>query len=725
MPDRLAHHSLLAIDRRLIPDLLHLLFGTHAFYHDRESRLATQKCLAIIVTHGIESDTLGPLVKTLRLEGQKHGIAPSNAFVLLEWCGLLMHHLAASPLWDEFGADILLAHADVLEKCLQPASRKSLASSAVGATRRAFRKLFLPVELQKKNLTDAVRVLTTKSTQPTAKNALMLGVVAGVSSRQASLKPILETQKSRYYEFYIREVIGSRTAVPDHVASGLADFFSDFAALDDVEKELIPPIEKGLLRAPEVILSGVLKPLVLSFPADFDLSGLLSAKLLKPLLSNIKSSNANIRSGALSSFRAIVTRCHDLEAMSSVVDEIANPLKAGKLTSPEHRILHAEMLETCPLSAQSSERVTTALAMTASKEGNEAALAAETSTLAHASVLVLGQGGELPKLVLDIIIKGLGDKKPASRRLWLLCVGAVFLAADVAAPKPALVSLAEAVTPKLVDNFNEVIANPATAVQNGSVVGAYILTVLVPTLLQLFPGSSAGSILTKASVTKNALSVNAKQSFLLNHRVYTKLSGEQDLRWLSLALSSVMKTLDRKSDQEVVLAWSDAIIYLITASAVPSKVQQETAKAVSLLYAKDTSLVGDFVIDGLWNFLAPSESKDRDSKVDSANLIHVLRAICVEPAELNEMGGTMSTEAMEKQACRLLVLSRSELIPRSSWIGLCLRMGLDPGDLARRHENTLLKEVGHRASFDQLVCIPDLEFLLQRMGNGLTCVNEV
>lgn len=615
-----------------------------------------------------------------------------------------MGHLAGSPLWNEFGTDILLTDAEVLEKCLQPTSRRSLANSAISATRRGFRKLFAQGDAHEKILTDAVKVLTTKSTQPTAKNALILGVIAGVSARQAHLKPILETLKPRYYEFYIREVIGSRTAVPEHIASGLSDFFSDFTALDDIEKELVSPIEKALLRAPEVILGGVLKPLIVSFPNSFDLSSLLDSKLLKPLLSNIKSSNANVRSGALSSFCAIVAQCQDLKAMDHVVDEIANPLKSGKLASPDHRILHAEMLEATPLSAQSAEKVTVALATVASKEGNEAALAAETSTLARASALILGQGGELPKSVLDVLLKGLADKKPGSRRLWLLYVGFVFLNSDVSAPKPAVVSFAEAVTPKLVDTFNEVIANAASASQNGLVVGAYILTALAPTLQNMFPGSSASSTLTKAAITKQALSLNAKQSFLLNHRVYNKLTVEQDLRWLCLALSTVGKNLDRKSDSEVALAWSDAIIYLITVSVVPSKVQQETAKVVSALYAQDPSLVGGFIVDGLWKCLA-TESKDRDSKMENANLIHLLKSISLEPAELSNLDVTIPTEVLEKQACAFLVLSRPELIPRSSWISLCLRMGLDPGDLARKYEDVLLREVGHRASFDQTVRI--------------------
>lgn len=655
-----------------------------------------------IIKAGASAKALASVVKLMRQEIQKPGIAISNAFVIVEWCSLFMQHVSPDT-WEQLGNEILLTDADAVEKCLQSGSKSGMTRSATIVTRRGFRSLFSSTDTREKFLTAAVTTLTTKGAQPTARHAVILGIIAGVCSRQAPLRPVLTYLKPKYYEFYSREIVGSRTTLSEHIASGLGDFFVSFTTLEDVEKDLVPAIEKGLLRAPEVVLGGVLKPLVSSLPADIDLSKTLDAKLLKPLLSNIKSSNPAIRGGAIIAFRAIVEKCSDLKTLDHVVDEIANPLASGKLPAAEQKILHSEMLESMPLSSQSTTKVLTALSTISSKEGNEAALAAETSALARAAILALTEGSDLPKPAIDTVVKGLADKKPGSRRIWLLRAGSILHALGSASATPGLTAFVDGVTPKLIANFQEVTSNAAASAQSGLVVGAYILTALNPVLCGQFPDSAISSSLANASISNQALSLVAKQSFLLNYRVYGKLSVEEDLQWLSRALTSVAQGLNDDSDDDVTLAWAEAFIYLITAPSIPPKVQQEAIKSLSKLYIGRADVICQFVVDGLWNNFTLDEAKEKDLKINKSNLIHVLRSICLDPSELTHLGGVVSQEQLESQACSILVLARPELIPRSSWIDLCLRMGIDPGALAKKHTNELLGEIGQRSAIDQNV----------------------
>ncbi|KAF7549001.1 hypothetical protein G7Z17_g6686 [Cylindrodendrum hubeiense] len=697
--ERIAQKS---FDNATLLRIIQLLFGTHAFYTDRQSRLAVQKCLATLISAGVDPKILAPLVAALRKETQKHGIAPTSAFVLVEWCGLLMQHLADSPLWDDFAKDILLADADALEKCHQPVSRKSVAHSALVVTRRGMRKLFSHAESSEKRLTEAINVLTAKGAQPTAKNSILLGVVAGVSARKTPLKPILEASKPKFYEFFVRELVNSRSAIPEHLVLGLEDFFSSFATLDEVSKELVPALEKGLLRAPEVILGGVLTPLVKSLPDSFDLSKVLDQKLLKPLLSNVKSTNVTIRTGAITAFGSIVTRCHDVDSMDHIINEIATPLKTGKLAAADHRILHAQMLEAAPLSKSSADKVANALAVVAGKEGNEAALVAETSALAMAVVFLLKNNCEIAKPVLDVFSKGLADKKPPSRKAWLLRVGYILQSfKDAESVSPGMSAFAETVIPKIITTFTEVVANPATAVQNGLIVGAYILAAVSPIIHARFPSSSVDTALSKAAVPKHCLSVDPKPSFLLSHRIYSKVTGEEDLKWFARALTAIFQDLGRESETPAALAWSEGVIHLITSRGVPTKIQQETSKDLSGLYAQNPSLTSGFIISGLWDYLEQSEAHDRDRAAGALNLIQVVRSICLPPKEVEKAGHSITKEDQELQACSLLVLARQELIPRANWIELCLRMELDPGDLVRKYESDLLKEIGNKTSLGQ------------------------
>ncbi|KAF5652499.1 putative translation activator GCN1 [Fusarium sp. NRRL 25303] len=700
--DKLAQKSL---DSASITSLLPLLFGTYAFYADRQSRLSVQKCLVALISSGADSKTIAPLITALRKESQKPGIAPTNAFVLVEWCSLFMQHLDVSQ-WDQFATDIILADADALEKCHQPVCRKSVTHSAIIVTRRGLRKLFSSNELSEKRLSASVDVLTAKGTQSISRNAVLLGVIAGVSARKDHLRPVLDSLKSRYYDFFTREIIGSRTSVPEHLVLGLGDFFASFATLEEISKELIPALEKGLLRAPEVILGGVVTPLVRCLPENFDLSRILEQNLLKPLLSNAKSTNAAIRAGSLDAFSALVNKSGDAASLEKVINEVATPLKSGKLASPDHRVLHAQMLQTAPLSKASAEQVANAVAVIAAKEGNESALAAETSALAKAVSFLLTNDAEVPKSVLESVTKGLTEKKIPSRKYWLLRVGGILQTLNEAqSVSSAMAAFVDAVIPKLITTFTEVTSNAASAAQNGLIVGAYILTAVSTHINRVLPGSAADLSMTKAVVTKESLSLDPKSSFLLSPRIYSKVTADEDLKWFSRAMDSIFQGLDKEVDNQVALAWSEAIIHLVTAQSVPAIVQQETSKTLSSLYVRSPKLVSGFIIAGLWDYLKHSGSPDKEPSSGAHNLIQVVKAICLTPSDIEKSGETINTEDLEAQANNLLVLARPELIPRANWIDLCLRMELDPGNLVKKYQGELLTEIENQTSFSQKVCM--------------------
>ncbi|RDA90518.1 hypothetical protein CP533_0844 [Ophiocordyceps camponoti-saundersi (nom. inval.)] len=682
-----------APDQSTLLVLLYLLFGTHALYHDRESRIAVQKCLASAINAGANVDTLSTLAGTLREESQKPGIAVSSAFALVEWCSIFMQQLAGSSRWQSISSLVLSADVEAMDKCLQPDARGGLVRSAMVVSRRGFRKLLAHSQLRTENLHMAVSALTAKGNHPMAKNAPILGVIAGVCARQEALKPLLEEKKSEYIEFYIREIVNSRTPLPEHIASGLDDFFSHFITLEEVNGHLIPAIEKALLRAPEVILGGVLKPLVTSLPDAMDLSATLSGKLLKPLLNAVKSSNPSVRKGVIEVYRAIAAHCSDLQVMDSLIGEIANPLASGKLASPEQRVLHAEMLQATPFSEKGARSASSTLIMVASKEGNEAALAAEAAALARSLTMLLEVGQDVEKQIQDSLCKCLTDKKAASRRLWMLRVGGILQSLEHKEPHPGMTLFVEAVVPKFIANLEEVVSNAASAAQSGILVGAYIIAALAPALQRQFAGSAASTALTKAGIFTQAMSLVTKQAFLLNHRIYSKISSAEELQWLNRALSSVMLKIDKSADKEVTLAWSDAMVYLITSSSVPPGVQQEAVASLSTLYMQNPTIVFRIVTEYLWSDLMRSEVKEGDGKVERSNLINVLKSICPEPGELVKRGREIERKVLESQACALLVLSRHELVPRSSWIDLCLRMSIDPGKLAHDRLDELLQEV--------------------------------
>ncbi|KAI0855068.1 armadillo-type protein [Xylaria cubensis] len=704
LDDKLRHHPL---DAPATVGLLRLLFDTHSFYTDRPSRRAVQTCLASVIAANPDPKLLAPFVSAIRQEAQKLTTAPSNAFVLVEWCAILLRGFANTPLWDSFGLDIVHANAAALETCLQPTTRPSVGQSALVLTRRGLRAAFWHDGFREKTIRDTVQALTAKGTQPAARNAAMLGVVAGVCSRHVQAKEILVAQKPSYYTFFVRELVGSRTVVPGHLVTGLRDFFSDFVTLDDLEKDVIPPVEKGLLRAPEVVLD-ILVNLLTLLPHDgMDLSKVLDAHLLKPLLSNVKSSNPSIRESVLAAFKQAAARTSDSKAIGHIVDEIAGPLKSGKLASADQRVLHANMLQALSFSSADATKIVTSLAPVAAKEGNEAALGAELSVLSQAVTRLIQDDAEVPKPAVDVFIKGMGDKKIPARRLWILRCGDILLSmADSENPLSTHASkFVEVITTPMLDNWAEVVKNPAAAAQSRLITAAYVVTTLAAPLLTRIESSVIQSKLKKADIVKESLSLDSKSAFLLNHRVYGRLSSDEDYAWFLRSLQAVYPAIS-DATEPTWTTWSQAFIYLISATIIPPNVRKTSCEAITKLYIRDPAFVSTAIIGGLWRWVESADKNEKDSiaasaKFQNSHLHLVLRSITLSDEDLEKLGLERSRDLIEQQMCALLVLARNDLVPRCSWIDLCLKVGVDPGALVRKYEQELIDQLIEKTQFDQ------------------------
>lgn len=648
-------------------------------------------------------------MSAIRQEAQRPTIASSSAFVLVEWCALLLRAFANTPLWDTLGLEIVHANAAALETCRRPVTRPSVGHSALVLTRRGLRAAFWHDGFREKAVRDTVQSLTAKGTLPTATNAAMLGVVAGVCSRHVQAKVVLAAQKPAYYAFFVRELVGSRTAIPRHLITGLRDFFSDFTTIDDLEKDIIPPVEKGLLRAPEVVLD-ILANLLALLPAEnLDLSKIVEVHLLKPLLSNVKSSSPSIRDSVLTAFKHAATRSHEPKAIGHIIEEILGPLKSGKLASADQRVLHANMLTTLPFSGSDATKIATSLAPVTSKEGNEAALNAELLVLSQATVRLIQEDAAIPKPVIDSFVKGLSDKKISTRRLWALRCGDVLLSvADNPDPLPAsVVSFAEAITTPMIDNWAEVIKNPSAAAQSGLVTAAYVLAAISSPVLSRIESSAVQTKLKKVDTTKEALSLEPKSAFLLNHRVYSRLSAEEDCTWFLKSLEAACAGISNATEP-IQTAWAQAFIYLISASTIPPSIRKITCEAITKLYINNPAFVSAVIISGLWQWVKSSDKNEKDSVAASAkfetSFCHLaVRSIALSKEDVENLGLRRSQELVERQMCDLLILARKELVPRCSWIDLCLRVGVDPGALARTYEQALIDQLIEKTEFDQNV----------------------
>ena len=700
--------SFAEISPKLLPSLLQLFFNTHSYYYDKASRRAVERCIRTVFRCGAPAELLSGFVNAINTETKKPGIAASSAFVLVEYCSILLQEISGTSYWEIWGSEILMSNAQALELCLGESSRSNVKHTALVATRRGLRKAFSQ-DTSQDIIEEALQSLCTKGSQPSARNAVMLGVVAGVCARNPSLKVILEGKKAEIYAFYNREIIGSRATAPVHIACALGDFFADFTTKNDVEQEIVPPLEKALLRAPEIVLNDLVTPLFQSISDSIDLSNTLQTKLLKPLMSNIKSTNAAIRQGALSAFKAAVLKCHDAVVVAKIANEILVPLKSG---TAEQRANYAEMLAMLPLSKSNCASVANSIAAVASKEANEAALASETSAILYYLLHSIQTGTNVEKSVIDTFVKGISDKKITIKKLWTIRLGQLFW--DVRDPEvmsSKLTSLSEATIAGLLVIWQEVTANPIPAAQSGLVTAAYVFLGISFSKLALTSSSNVETALKKAQIRSHSLAMEPKPSFLLNPRTYGKLSSHDDFVWFTRALFAFSQEIDSLEPESAsAIAWSQAVMFCICSSNVEPAVRRQACQLLSSTYVRYPEKLAKIIIAGLWQWMQSIELGEKDSaaaaaKTENQNLHLVLRSICLTPAEIAQIGGQVPKAVIQDQMVSLLVLSRPELLPRINWIELCLRVEVDPGDLAKTLGDALIQQILDITDFSETVSI--------------------
>jgi hypothetical protein len=458
--------------------------------------------------------------------------------------------------------------------------------------------------------------------------------------------------------------------------------------MEELRKDVFPPIEKALLRAPEVVLNDIVSPMILALPESMDLSEILLGNMLKPLLSNVKSTNPTIRAGALRTFKALALRSTDDETIVKVADEVLNPLKQGKVSGADQKVLHAQMLSVLPTSPSLSKKIPVGIAPVALKEPSEPAVLAEVSAMTTHLTYGLANGVPLDKTVSDAFIKGMADKRVPVRRLWAIRAADFWWnMSDTQQDQQDVLAFCQATLPKFVEIWQEVNANPLPATQSGLVtVGHYVAALLIDRV-QNMKDEKLVTIFKKSDVISQSLAIQPKPSFIFNPKVYSKLSTEDDVTIALRALTAVAPSIVQDASKETADAWAQAFIFFVVAQGVSAKAKSAAKQALTQSYLQTSpAQISNIIIEGLWSWYRANEQEDKDSaaftsKAGSSELGAVLSCICLPPDTMKKLGANVEAATLQRQAMHLIVMARHEIIPRVSWIDLCLRMGIDPGQL--------------------------------------------
>ena len=650
-----------------------------------------QACLEAFLDNSNFSSASSAITGYYCREASKNGLAASNAFVLVEWGSIILPRAR-----EIFGPDLCLSFARVLELCVS-SGKGSIKHAAIVVARRAVRILLK----DESRIPAIIRQLTAKGQLLGNRAAVLLGVIAGVCARKNQhYGSYVLLAKDLYYAFYVREILGSRTAIPSHIASALSDFFTNFTTAADLSKEVIPSLEKALLRAPEVV-QDLLQPLVNSLPSELDLTEIIANHLLTPLLANTKSQAPAVRDGASSAFVALMRHAKDENFLGRIADDLSTSF--SKLTVIDQRLVQVRMLAQIPYVSSKAEAICWTIAKSAGKEPNETALATEVSalTIQYAQMILKSSAHSSEKKgakdVEDAFVKGLSDKKPGVRKIWELGAGDFLwqvaggsrhVSEELLEAPPAVVRFVDSAAPKLLQIFEEVAQNSIAA--GPLAVAAFATTALIPVMSRITGSEATRTSLRKAKVCERALS---PASFLLNHRVYTKLINHGDLLWVIRALVACSNDL-QKASADIRDAWTQTFLYLIAAVGIPPTVRDEAITALTGLWLQRSRMISEMVILGLWNWQRHTEQSEKDNAAFSAKsgtsqLFLAIRSICPPNQDTSQQGH----DSIQTQLIDMLVLCRPEMLPRVHWIDTCLRVGQDPGNIARTNVASCLRIV--------------------------------
>lgn len=182
----------------------------------------------------------------------------ADRFVLLTWIDVLftcvLKHVAIegaknNPLFSS----VVNAQAILIDSLVSD-NKKSISKSAVADVRRTIRlnAEAIPTIID-------VALANAQTCTPSFKNAVLIGIVIDSSLRlktRSDGKQMIENAESKLTDYYLKNVISSRTMVHPAALDAFNDYVRVIITKDKFDSQLLPVLDKIMLRSPEVVLQG-------------------------------------------------------------------------------------------------------------------------------------------------------------------------------------------------------------------------------------------------------------------------------------------------------------------------------------------------------------------------------------------------------------------------------------------------------------------------------------
>ena len=632
-------------------------------------------------------------------EASKQGLAATNALVLTEWCCVIFQEIRLTKkLWDEYGITILQALSKTLSICIHNSRRSAIKRSASKKVYYTLRLLYDTNSYGQEYFNSSIDVLT-NGRLTNSSNALVLGIISKIASTDAHQWTLLLSRKYDFLDFYIREIVGARSTLPNYITGSLDSFFRNFCTYQDLEMTIIPAVEKALLRKPEVILNGQIRPLFEAQSTEMDFSQLLVNKLIKPLLTHVRSSNERLRQGASDLVQCIVAHSYDEAILENIADEVLIALQKTQPNTPEQKISFAQIIMEFPAKPALSYSMSIRLMQMVHKEVNEQAAAAIIKSFSIHFLNSIRAAIKPDEKSTIQLIQALTTKNTMLQRLWLINLGELLWEI----PSTILEDIeSRTFTLKLLKTFKDIaMESDSRSTLNSQPEQNLAANVLTSLALSKFEFGCDN----KMAEQMNDLSLEDLRHFdlnkcqLLNNRLNAKLTNESDIQWAVRALAALSKKVINSDNSSVArVLWAQAYIFFTISTNLSENFRGELRNELVRLCFKQPTEISSLIIDGIWAVLRAIISDGNEMvtmhyRAGKGFLAQVIKSICPTKNRLKQAGinayGCIQRSALPD----LVILCQPDLIPDISWINLYLEVAQDPGILAEEEYGNCLARI--------------------------------
>ncbi|KAI9281941.1 armadillo-type protein [Sporodiniella umbellata] len=573
-------------------------------------------------------------------------------------------------------------------------NKKAISKSGIADVRRTIRLNAdaIPTIIE-------VALSNAQTCTPSFKNAVLIGTVIDCSIRLKSRsdgKQMIATLEEQLTEYYLKNIVSSRTVVYDAALDSFNDYIKCFISKDTFESQFLPVFDKMMLRSPEVVLQALSR----ATPSlSFDPSSIFATKWLDPLLNHLRSTSPATVSGAKALWESLCLVCHENEHLVKIAETVSKTLTSGKVSSWEHRVIVYNALSALAQVAESavSQKALEGYLVMAAKENHEQAMAAAVDGIGrHLTVMIYddefcNSQTEFVNKVVKSSTDGLNSAKPLSRKSWAHAVGTTIW--ENKNPSTVLSSKTVDYLQSFFKTFSKIVDKPL--LWKDGPLEAYVMISIISGRIQQWPSvpSSIVDLLKAQKYPEQLLVSEPKPSYLLWDRIYIKAVHADEGLWLVRALTNVFANESKESLEKTKAGYfiAQAIIWVIT-SHPEHTVRRIAREETGVLAASEPAKLGHFMRGALKQWLLDTEHQTKDSTAliaSSSESHNESLSVYRLSTLLNAMTSfSKDTEESVKynELTELLILAHHEYIAsptnKYNWITLVQRAGLDPGKLA-------------------------------------------